>query len=112
MTEGERHEPDIETYAIGSADTLEIDYVGGVDTVHFDLKQIKENDFVRYYIDGFGHGVYFDTPEVSGEEDLVQSWIDDIDQRTPYEIRAVIVPDYVSESFDTLEGYEVLYSPS
>lgn len=108
----EKYEVDIETYAIGSADRLKIDYKGGVDTVHFDLKQIKENDFVRYYIEGFGHGVYFDTPAVSGEKDLAQIWIEDIDNRTLYEVRAVVVPDYLSEIFSELEGYEVLYSPS
>lgn len=112
MTEGEKHEPEIATYAIGSADTLEIDYVGGVDTVNFDLKQIKENKFVRYFIEGFGHGVYFDTPEIPEGESVAQKWIEDIDRRTPYEIRAVIVPDYLAESFEDLEGYKVLFSPS
>jgi hypothetical protein len=111
MTKGEKHEPKIDTYAIGSADTLEIDYIGGTDTVHFDLKQIKENNFVRYFIEGFGHGVYYDSPEISEDESLVQCWIDDIDSRTGYDIRAVLVPEYMSENFKSLEGYEVRYVP-
>ena len=112
MSDSKKHEPDIETYAIGTADRLQIDYMGGVDTVHFDLKQIKEDDFIRYYVEGFGHGVYFDTSPIPEGSNEAQHWVEDIDDRTPYEIRAVIVPEYISDTFRDLDGYEVLFSTS
>jgi hypothetical protein len=111
MKQGKKHEPNIDTYAIGSADSIKVDYVGGTDTVHFDLKQIKENDFVRYFIEGFGHGVYYDTPKIPDDMSVAQCWIDDIDERTGYNIRAVIVPEYLSNSFEDLTDYKVRYIP-
>lgn len=109
MSDGEKHEPSIDTYAIGSADTLEIDYVGGTDTVQFDLQQIRENNYIRYYIDGFGHGVYFDTPEIPDGENPAKHWIKDIKSRTGYEVRALIVPDYLSEDFLEIDDIEIRF---
>lgn len=106
-----RHEPDIDTYAIGSADSLEADYVGGTYTIQFDLKQVRENNFIRYYIEEFGHGLYFDTPEISENDHPGQCFVNDIDRRVDVEIRAFFIPEYVADSFKDVRGYEILYTP-
>lgn len=107
---GERHEPDLDTYAIGSADSLKADYAGGTYTIQFDLQQIKENNFVRYYIESFKHGVFFDTPNIPENKSLAQCWAEDIDRRTHEDIRAFLVPNYIAESFSELDGYKVIYA--
>jgi hypothetical protein len=111
MGDGKRHEPNIKTYAIGHADKIEIFYVGGSHIVNFDLKQVRENNFIRYYIEGFRHGLYFDTPEIPDAESVTQIWIEDIDRRIMEDIEAVVVPEYIAESFDDVSGYEVRYTP-
>lgn len=107
---GERHEPNLDTYAIGSADTMVADYTGGTYTIQFDLQQVRENNFVRYYIEEFKHGVFFDTPLIPENKSVAQCWAEDIDKRTHEDIRAFLVPNYIGESFTDLEGYEVLYT--
>lgn len=114
MKDSKKHMPDIETYAIGNADELQVDYLGGTHTIHFDMKQIIENDYIRYYIEDFGHGVYFDTKEVSDPKDgrkVTKVFVDDIDKRTKEDIRAFIVPDYLTKygMFKNLTDYELLY---
>lgn len=105
---GETHEPNIESYAIGSADSLRVDYIGGTHTVQFDLKQVRENDFIRYYVEGLGHGRYFDTSPVPSGKFWGEHLIDDLQERTEEEIRAVIIPRYL-ERYGDFDDYEVLY---
>lgn len=113
---GERHEPEIDTYAIGTADRLLVDYFGGTHTVHFDLQQIRENNFIRYKIEDFGVGVFFDTPTFENEEDTKERariWVEDIDRRMKStKLRGLILPDSIIDSFYHLDDeYEIRSAP-
>lgn len=106
-----KHEPEIDTYSIGHADSLQADYVGGTFTIEFDLQQVRENDYIRYFIREFRHGTFFDTPEIPDNKTPAQCLADNIDRRTEQDIRAYLVPEHLTKAFKDVEGYEILYTP-
>lgn len=93
---------DFDVYAIGHADSFGVVTDSGVLTIEYDLKQVQDEGFARYRLDG-GSGeasnVYYRTRELSIGEDIGRTIVEDMMDSTDLDVYGFVVPDYMLAGF-------------